>query len=161
MRYQGVESDRRTRKKKNRMEEDVLSFGAPSKMEEDALSFGEPSEMDEDALNFKAPGKTELASFICLGGELWQTGEPESLESEVPPRRMEVEKEGHSEEHETPELEVNGPNDQSHWMTVRQFRCYWNELWSGLYGSFEDTSEFTIRPGLLLFSIKKSCLYLS
>jgi len=128
-------------KKKNRMEEDVLSFGAPSKMEEDALSFGEPSEMDEDALNFKAPGKTELASFICLGGELWQTGEPESLESEVPPRRMEVEKEGHSEEHETPELEVNGPNDQSHWMTVRQFRCYWNELWSGLYGSFEDTTK--------------------
>jgi len=130
-------------------------------MEEDALSFGEPSEMDEDALNFKAPGKTELASFICLGGELWQTGEPESLESEVPPRRMEVEKEGHSEEHETPELEVIGPNDQSHWMTVRQFRCSWNELWSGHYGSFEDTSEFTIRPGLLLFSIKKSCLYLS
>jgi len=110
------------------MEEDVLSFGAPSKMEEDALSFGEPSEMDEDALNFKAPGKTELASFICLGGELWQTGEPESLESEVPPRRTEVEKEGHSEEHETPELEVIGPNDQSHWMTVRQFRCSWNEL---------------------------------
>ncbi|XP_039834739.1 uncharacterized protein LOC120695599 [Panicum virgatum] len=107
--------------------------------------------MEEDALNFEAPRKTELASFIYLDGELWWTGEPESLQSEVPPRRTEVEKEGHSEEHETPELEVIGPNDQSHWMTVRQFRCSWNELWSGHYGSFEDTTKipsmrFTNKP---------------
>lgn len=40
------------------------------------------------------------------------------------------------------ELELIGPDDQPHWMAVKEFRCYWNNRWSGYYGSFEDTSEF-------------------
>lgn len=41
--------------------------------------------------------------------------------------------------------------DESSWMTVNQFRCQWNKLWSGSYGSFEDTSEFSM--ALVRFSL--------
>lgn len=41
--------------------------------------------------------------------------------------------------------------DESSWMTVSEYRRQWNDLWSGYYGSSEDTSEFSIhnliRPG--------------
>nr|CAB3455119.1 unnamed protein product [Digitaria exilis] len=36
-------------------------------------------------------------------------------------------------------------------MAVKEFRCYWNNRWSGYYGSFEDTTKippmrFTYTP---------------
>ncbi|RCV14124.1 hypothetical protein SETIT_2G400900v2 [Setaria italica] len=37
--------------------------------------------------------------------------------------------------------------DESSWMTVSEYRRQWNDLWSGYYGSSEDTSSLL----LLLF----------
>ncbi|RLN33085.1 hypothetical protein C2845_PM03G14310 [Panicum miliaceum] len=120
------------------------STSMSNKDSKEEMNFKAPSKMEEDSL-FEAPRKTEEAKgpfFVCWNGELWRSKVPVSLESEVPrPRRMEVEEE-HAEEHETPELEVIGPDDEAHWMTVSQFRDYWNRRWSGhYYGSFEDTTK--------------------
>lgn len=48
------------------------------------------------------------------------------------------------------------------WMSVSKFRCYWNERWSGHYGSFEDTSEFSVSLlYLIAFLVKQSCIVAS
>ncbi|CAN6206264.1 unnamed protein product [Urochloa humidicola] len=110
--------------------------------------------MEQDSF-FEASRKTEVEKdsfFAMLDGK--KTGPPES---EVPPRSMEVEKEEKKgctmsmEEHGTPELEMIGPDDQAPWMSVSEFRRYWNKRWSGHFGSFEDTTKippmrFTFKP---------------
>ncbi|KAF8679112.1 hypothetical protein HU200_045875 [Digitaria exilis] len=106
--------------------------------------------MAEDAgvssQKFEAPRTTEEedddSTFIVLDGEVWRT---KKSKPKAPPKRMEAEKERRAvteeEEEEAPELEMIGPDDEGHWMTVAQFRRYWNKRWSGYYGSFEDTNE--------------------
>jgi hypothetical protein len=47
------------------------------------------------------------------------------------------------------------------WMSVSKFRCYWNERWSGHYGSFEDTSEFSVSLLYLIAFLVKQSLYCS
>ncbi|CAL5084334.1 unnamed protein product [Urochloa decumbens] len=83
----------------------------------------------------------------------------ESRKSETP-MRMEVAEEGcalRTEEEEEEEEEQKKADlkmirlDESSWMTVDAFRRQWNKLWSGSYGSFEDTTEippmqFTDKP---------------
>ncbi|CAL5071510.1 unnamed protein product [Urochloa decumbens] len=145
------------------------------------VKFEAPRKMEQGSF-FEAPRKTEVETdsfFVMLDGK--QTRPPES---EVPPRSMEVEKEEKKrcamcmEEHETPELEMIGPDDQAPWMSVSEFRCYWNKRWSGHFGSFEDTTKippmrFTFKPmedfdlqddTLQIFSVKlaatRGCLEL-
>ncbi|KAK8460946.1 hypothetical protein SEVIR_2G422501v4 [Setaria viridis] len=112
--------------------------------EEDAgesLKFEATREMEEE--------EDSYSFIVMLDGEVWRSKAPRS------PRRTEAEEEAGAtrmEEHETPELEVMGPeDDEPHWMSVSKFRRYRNKRWSGHYGSFEDTTRippmrFTEKP---------------
>lgn len=104
---------------------------------------------DEDAgespPKFEAPRTMEEEDDdSTLDGEVWRT--TKKSKPKAPSKRIEAEKERRAVRTEEEELEINGPDDEGHWMTVSKFRRYWDKLWSGYYGSFEDTSElFSIR----------------
>ncbi|KAF8668907.1 hypothetical protein HU200_052113 [Digitaria exilis] len=120
-----------------------FDFASAGKMEVEGSKVGQTEEPKSE-VPLTSSEKDGEAKLKLEEGDSFITKKPKP---EVPPRKMELDKCGamtgtDDADDDALKLELIGPDDQPHWMAVKEFRCYWNNRWSGYYGSFEDTSEF-------------------